>query len=534
MSTSVLVRPPSVVDLPLTMIVPSETNQRHVRNEAADKELSDSIKLRGVVQNIVVRPMGKKYQIVCGHRRFDASKAAGKETIPAVVRELSDLEALEIQNIENLQREGLDPIDGAMAAIALVEAYRKAGIPSPMLNACAKLQLKERSLYNLMSVAQLIEPAQTLLRSGKLSISAAYEIAAQTPEAQKRTMQWLKDNTWGSGDDSRFPSVRSLQQYIRDQQRKLAAAPWKKDDAKLLPAAGACDACRKNTAVNPLLGGDAKHPMCTDAVCYEQKMEAHLVQIVKETDGFNISPYHSTQQKGVLTVNNWRDATKGSCSYVTTGVYFEGPQKGQTRLVCVTNNLCNTHWKTQAAPKPERNRDIVRHRSATLYATRKTQLRNVVLQAQAAELKTKIKKLEHSDLAAVTRKCFERLQHDFKKPLVELMGWKPARWGNGFNYDKPAMIAIDKMKPAELSAFLVLVSIANEIYAPGGNSYFGTSANAQMKGFAKRHGVNLDKIARTAGAGLKAKWKAADQKKKLAAAKTKAKGKPQTAAKKAA
>ncbi len=106
-------------DIRLSNIVPAKGNVRKRPDQGKLKELADSIKAHGVIEPIVVRREAGEgetptYEVVCGTRRFEASKLAGKESIPAVIMDLTDEQVHEMQLIENLQREDMNPIDEAM------------------------------------------------------------------------------------------------------------------------------------------------------------------------------------------------------------------------------------------------------------------------------------------------------------------------------------------------------------------------------------------------------------------------------------
>lgn len=109
--------------LPLEDVVPSPSQPRRHFDEAKLTELAESIKQVGLLQPILVRPSGGKYEVVHGERRYRACKLADKETIRAEVRELSDREVVEIQLIENLQRENLNSIEEAETFRRLVEDF---------------------------------------------------------------------------------------------------------------------------------------------------------------------------------------------------------------------------------------------------------------------------------------------------------------------------------------------------------------------------------------------------------------------------
>ena len=104
-------------EIPLTHIQESKTNPRRQFDEAKLAELADNIRLHGVLQPVLVRPLPNgdsgHYELVAGARRYRASRLANRETIPATVRELTDTECLELQLIENLQRADVHELDEA-------------------------------------------------------------------------------------------------------------------------------------------------------------------------------------------------------------------------------------------------------------------------------------------------------------------------------------------------------------------------------------------------------------------------------------
>ena len=114
-----------VQDIPLDRIRESSSNPRRGFDEAKLKELAENIKMHGVLQAVLVRPapdgIDRTYELVAGARRFRASKLAGKGTIPATVRDLTDAECREIQLIENLQRADIHELDEGIGYRSLME-----------------------------------------------------------------------------------------------------------------------------------------------------------------------------------------------------------------------------------------------------------------------------------------------------------------------------------------------------------------------------------------------------------------------------
>ena len=115
----------SIQDIPLEKIRESTTNPRTQFAQSKLAELAENIRQHGVLQPILVRPLPKgaadTYELVAGARRYRASKLAGRESIPATVRELTDAQALELQVIENVQRVDVHPLDEAQGYAALIK-----------------------------------------------------------------------------------------------------------------------------------------------------------------------------------------------------------------------------------------------------------------------------------------------------------------------------------------------------------------------------------------------------------------------------
>ena len=102
-----------VREIPLEDIDPSPFQPRERFDNNALDELAASIKVHGVLEPIILRSKGKRYEIIAGERRYKASKLAGLKTIPAIVKNYNDLKTMEIALVENLQREDLNPLEQA-------------------------------------------------------------------------------------------------------------------------------------------------------------------------------------------------------------------------------------------------------------------------------------------------------------------------------------------------------------------------------------------------------------------------------------
>ena len=110
-----------IIELNLDEIRPNPYQPRKIFKEDSLKELAESIKINGVFQPIIVKKSIKGYDLVAGERRFRASKLAGKQTIPAIIRDFSENQMIEIALLENLQRENLNVIEEALAYKSMIE-----------------------------------------------------------------------------------------------------------------------------------------------------------------------------------------------------------------------------------------------------------------------------------------------------------------------------------------------------------------------------------------------------------------------------
>ena len=116
-------RTSDILHVPLSRIERNPAQPRTQFDPETIRELADSIRERGVLQPVLLRPVGDRYQLVAGERRFLAAKEAGFNSVPAIVRPLTDRESLLIALIENVQRENLNPADEARAYYRLAAEY---------------------------------------------------------------------------------------------------------------------------------------------------------------------------------------------------------------------------------------------------------------------------------------------------------------------------------------------------------------------------------------------------------------------------
>src|SRR5215470_6097679 len=231
--------PPSTSgrEISLDLIDSNPYQTRRRMNEQALQELAESIRVTGVVQPVVLRPGGSgRFQLVAGERRWLASKLADKSTIPAIVREISNEQAMEITIIENLQREDLNPVEQARAFERL---SREFGLTQEQI---ASRTGKDRaSIANFIRLLKLPDEIQTLMESGELTFGhgkvlcalagfpdllakAAQEIVKKSLSVRQTEELVAKMLNPESAEQQKQPQPRPVDPNVREAARTLEQA----------------------------------------------------------------------------------------------------------------------------------------------------------------------------------------------------------------------------------------------------------------------------------------------------------------------
>jgi ParB/RepB/Spo0J family partition protein len=261
--------------LPLKALKESPTNPR--KTYARMEELTASVKSAGLLVPLIVRELRRKgaedateYEIVAGHRRYRAAKGAGLKEVPCDVRTLTDAQVTEIQITENLQRADLTDLEEAETYESLRDKH---GYSVDQI--AAKIGVSKGTIYSRLKLMALCPEARQALADGVLPASVAVPLARlPTHKLQASALKTLKDRfSYEDGMGAR-PAIEYLQ---REFCRSLKGAPFSLTDAALVPEAGPCSACPKNTATGtPGLFEDLKSAgkTCTDVACFERKAKA--------------------------------------------------------------------------------------------------------------------------------------------------------------------------------------------------------------------------------------------------------------------
>lgn len=192
----------AVVAIPLTDIDPNFEQPRKNFDEDALNELAESIKLHGVIQPIVVVPVGRRFMIIAGERRFRASKIAGKTSIPAVIRHYTAQQIKEISLIENLQREDLSPIEAARAIKVLMNEFN---MTQEM--AADRIGKSRSAVANTLRLLTLSDDVIALIENGRLSAGHARTLVVVPQQSQYKLALKACDNQM---------TVREMEKMVRE------------------------------------------------------------------------------------------------------------------------------------------------------------------------------------------------------------------------------------------------------------------------------------------------------------------------------
>jgi ParB family chromosome partitioning protein len=219
-----------VMTLPLGKLQAGKYQPRSRMDESSLMELAESIKSQGIMQPILVRPIGSgKYEIIAGERRFRASRLAGLEEVPVLVRAVPDESALAMALIENIQREDLNPLEEALGVQRLIREFNLTHE-----DAARAIGRSRSATSNMLRLLNLADPVQTMLLAGDiemgharalLALTAAEQIACANEvvnkrlsvrETEKLVNDWASDADRQSAKPKQTADVRRLEEGLAD------------------------------------------------------------------------------------------------------------------------------------------------------------------------------------------------------------------------------------------------------------------------------------------------------------------------------
>lgn len=283
-----------VQEIPLTCIVPSPLKSQERRRARFDEtgldQLATSIIKHGVINPVTLRSISSPpmkhpfethvqfYELVAGERRWAASKKAEKETVRAIVQEFSDSEILEIQIIENLQREGLHPLDEAYSYQDLMD-----GLGCDEQEVALRVGKPASYVTNRLKLHKLQGDVQTAFETGEITLSHALEIAKYPAEAQKEIYPMCFNN-FSYASQSLVPLAKFIASIQKNYLLQLKQAPFSIKSEDLRADALPCVKCPERTSANPLLFEEnySDRDCCLNRSCWQAKTAVHI-QIQRRT-----------------------------------------------------------------------------------------------------------------------------------------------------------------------------------------------------------------------------------------------------------
>jgi len=470
-------------------------------DEAKLLQLAESIKAVGVQQPAIVRAVNKHYQLVAGERRWRASKLAGKETLPCVVRELDDLTVLKIQTIENLQREDIHPLDEADGYARLID---QAGYGVELV--AQELGKSISYVYQRLKLRDLIKEARTLFVEGKITAGHAILIARLEPEQQKEICEkGLRD--WGGN----LASVRELGDWIHENiLMELSKVTWKLDDAELLPAAGSCLNCYKRSGYHPDLFADVctnKKDYCTDRHCFAEKGEAMVSRRKEELKGTEYvevcDGYMRKTPENALDYYQWTECKK--------------KDQGAKRILVVagrspgrlTYGRISSYRGYERSPEEKAREKEERKKEKQLSQIADAIRRNVYVEVLHNLYKDLEKnKFPFEILKLIVLKVWDRWYYDSKAVLGRLEGWIDKRKSEIYEKGDEK---IKEMDFDQLMVFLFKIIVCEEMDPRGPYQYSPQIRDKEVHGNLKEaalfYNIDIKQIKKEVKAGFNNKPK---------------------------
>jgi ParB/RepB/Spo0J family partition protein len=512
----------SVLAIPLDLIDESATNPREHYSERKLQELAETIQSVGVVQPVIVRrhrTAAGRFDLVFGSRRLRGSRLAGNNTVPGIVRELTDEQILLIQFIENEHREDLSPLSQARGYAGLMAK-------NPALYTVEELTARlgksdGRYVAERLQLLKLIGPAQALLDAERLPFRHAFELSRLTDEQQERGLHVCFSNYENAEGvlqrqhQTVSISVEGLRQWISTHfHLDLNNAPFPLDQ----PLAGeiACVDCPKRAGTAPLLFGDiATEDTCLDPECFTRK-KAALIQISVEkleNQGLQVVRISNNLRVGApgekadaLYRGEYRNVERDSCAYTEIGVYDDGSNLDRQIYVC-REPSCPVHeGKSRYTGTEEKQ---VRKKKLRDQREEKQFRADLLAGVKERISKTPVK----TDLYIVACRLLSLMPHDNRVAVFRLFKWleqKSAgkRGGKHVDYCELGKVQLAKLGVFELHRFLIVASLTPDLAIPESQPEQSLPSNSLLAVTARRLGLDLRTVRAQARKTLQSQRKA--------------------------
>lgn len=459
-----------VRSLPLAALQLSQTRAQIERRAHLDKaalaELADSIRSFGLVQPIVVRPNGapNTYEIVAGERRYLAAQAAGLKEIPASIRKLTDEQVLELQLVENLQRQDLHELAEAEG----YEALQKLGHPAEEI--AAKVGKSISYVNKRIQLLALGEAARKAFYEGKINVTIALLIARIANQSVQEEV--LKDITEPQFGDEPMTAREAADHIRRNYMLRLDEAGFSIVDPDLVPAAGACNVCPKNTACQRELFADVgKKAHCTDPVCFRAKREAHGKRLIAQAEAGGRQVIQGEAAKKITRYGlhslqgGYHRLEQHDYSDPKYRTYREVLGKSGAEHIALlkvpeTGEVIEVVHQS-AVERVLEERGVKRRDDAKSYHEElKARERKVKLEREyRSELYKAIRprlpeELGREELQLIAMSFFQQHHNDTQRQLLNLWGWEPKKDKYSAGITEAGLERIPHLNDAELIQFL--------------------------------------------------------------------------------
>jgi ParB family chromosome partitioning protein len=265
--------------IPISLIRTNPNNPRQIVDKNSIIELSESIITCGVLQPITIRCINSnepqeddKYELILGSRRLAASELAGLEVIPAIVRDMTDDEALDAMIIENLQRKDIEPLDEAKAFKLLLDK----GVDYPEI--AIKLGKSEAFIRTRIKLNDLIGEFKDMLTANTILLSCAYELCKIEKNIQNAIYYDHYHNASPENDWSRL-TVQELKTKLLSNFYSLKLVDFDTTE---------CKTCIHNTTSSNSLFSEYNDNNCTNISCFQKKKESYLRGVINDCINGNI------------------------------------------------------------------------------------------------------------------------------------------------------------------------------------------------------------------------------------------------------
>jgi len=523
----------NLVKLAPALAINSPTNPRRRRGLGVDslRALADSLLAHGLVQPITVRPLPGAlladtahmsprpvYEIIAGERRWRAAQLAELPTIPMLVHHLSDAEVLEIQLVENIEREDLDPMEEAEGFALLRDklGYTVEQIASRMGKGRGESYVRKR-----MKLLDLTPESREAMYEGHLVLSTGLLVSRYPAKQQAEVVKYIKTTAIPKGNGTTEPApFRTVATALRNRfNTTMAGAVFDTEDATLVPAAGACSSCPKRTGLHQDMFDDLAQTgdTCTDAACYASKKEAHIqiIRIKAQADGLEVidgdaakdaRPYnygnhihgftrldemaYSTEGKdGAELEVTYADALRAQGRKAPKPLVFIDPHTQEAIKVipdAVAQQLLPEAKRQPAAPAPRE--PVVDTRPPEVQAMDATGVRRAAMLRCFDAIRTG----QHT--VSELRRAARIILAEDVGYLTEYLGWDAAIDESGQDYGNWIKAKIETMEADELGQIIAMAGVEVVV-----NGYNVASDEAEEVAIVQSYGIDIlalaDKVA---------------------------------------